>query len=69
MRAAYSGNARANVTRESDVMPKQLRIDEYQEETEMRTVQLDEQANRQAEWTERASVDTVRDLVRKHLGG
>jgi hypothetical protein len=45
------------------------RIDEYQKETEMRTVQLDEQANRQAEWTERASVDTVRDLVRKHLGG
>jgi hypothetical protein len=51
------------------VVQTNSRIDEYQKETEMRTVQLDEQANRQAEWTERASVDTVRDLVRKHLGG
>ena len=44
------------------------RIDEYQQEIEARTAQLDEQANRQREWEERANVETIRDTVRKHFG-
>lgn len=44
------------------------RVDEYHEEMETSTAQLDEQAKKQMEWTDRANVDTVRDMVRKHLG-
>jgi hypothetical protein len=44
------------------------RVDEYHKEMETNTAQLDEQAKRQIEWTERANVDTIRDMVRKHLG-
>jgi hypothetical protein len=51
------------------VLQTNSRIDEYRKEMETRTAQLDEQASKQSEWTERANVDTVRDMVRKHLGG
>lgn len=45
------------------------RIDDYVKDVKARTAELDEQASKQVEWTDRASLDTVRDLVRKHLGG
>lgn len=44
------------------------RIDEYYQEMDARIGQLDEQAKVQMEKTERASVEMIRDTVRKSLG-
>lgn len=44
------------------------RIDEYHQEMDARTGQLDEQAMEQMEKAERASVEMIRDTVRKSLG-
>ncbi len=44
------------------------RIDEYHQEMDARTGQLDEQAMEQMEKAEKASVEMIRDTVRKSLG-
>jgi len=43
-------------------------IDEYVEEVEARTTQMDEQAREKATDEERASVETIRETLRKSLG-